>query len=415
MLYNLFARHPHWPAVEKIARVLSERGHRVVLAGGCVRDALLGLIAQDLDIATDATPEQVGSAFEKVLHIGKSFGVCRVVEDGASIEVATFREESDYRDGRHPDTVVYSSLEADAHRRDFTVNAMYFDLASRKVIDLVGGERDLKAHKLVTVGDPHRRFGEDLLRVLRGARFAAQLDFALDPAAQAAMAKLAPELHKISRERIHDEFHKAFKSQKPALFFEISQRTGVLAALIPDLHWEAELGFLGQRKNTGEVLEKFFSSPVPSPALGWAMLLWARVASGAEKTAGHEWLKSFKLPLAMIAEAVAVADGVRFFEKGSDQLGIFIDLARQNWCESFDIFWRRLAAILGERDILVAWDDLRRRHLKNGTLPAPLITGQDLLDAGVKQGPEFKKKLDRAFRLQLTAPSKTKSEILKEI
>ena len=143
-LKDLFAKHPHWGAVEFCIKSLSEKGFIAYLAGGCVRDALLGISANDFDIATNATPDQVEDIFEKTIAVGKQFGVIVIPFDHCQIEVATFRLDSEYKDGRHPENIEYSTPEEDAKRRDFTVNGMFYDLQKNEVVDFVDGQKDLK-------------------------------------------------------------------------------------------------------------------------------------------------------------------------------------------------------------------------------------------------------------------------------
>ncbi|MGA2869013.1 MAG: CCA tRNA nucleotidyltransferase, partial [Verrucomicrobiota bacterium] len=158
-----------------IVQRLQKAGFAAFWVGGCVRDFLLGREPQDFDIATDARPEQVEKLFQKTIPVGKKFGVMVVVENGQQFQVATFRAEADYRDGRHPEKVVFANAEADALRRDFTVNGLFYDPLTQKTHDWVGGEKDLRAKIIRTIGSPEERFGEDHLRMLRAVRFAAQL------------------------------------------------------------------------------------------------------------------------------------------------------------------------------------------------------------------------------------------------
>ena len=160
---------------------LHEAGHEAYLVGGCVRDELRGVVPVDYDIATSARPEEVEKLFPKTVGVGKSFGVMLVVENGKSFEVATFRADGDYEDGRRPKEVKFTDAQTDADRRDFTVNGLFLNPITNKVHDWVGGETDLKSRTLRTIGDPVERFGEDHLRLLRAVRFAAQLDFQIDP------------------------------------------------------------------------------------------------------------------------------------------------------------------------------------------------------------------------------------------
>src|SRR5271167_2817533 len=197
-------------AKEIVAR-LQQSGFAAFWVGGCVRDFLLGREPQDFDIATDARPEQVEKLFQKTIPVGKKFGVMVVVENGQQFQVATFRAEADYRDGRHPEKVVFANAEADALRRDFTVNGLFYDPLAKKIHDWVGGEKDLRAKIIRTIGKPEERFGEDHLRLLRAVRFAARLDFEIEPQTFAAVKTLASKIKLISAERVRDELLKLFR------------------------------------------------------------------------------------------------------------------------------------------------------------------------------------------------------------
>ena len=195
---------------KKIAAKLQAAGFAAFWVGGCVRDFLLGREPQDFDIATDAKPEQVEKLFPKTIPVGKKFGVVIVVENGMQFQVATFRAEADYQDGRRPEKVEFANAEADASRRDFTVNGLFYDPVSERIFDWVGGEKDLRAKIIRTIGKPEERFGEDHLRMLRAVRFAAQLNFEIEPQTFAAIQNLAPKIQVISAERIREELLKLF-------------------------------------------------------------------------------------------------------------------------------------------------------------------------------------------------------------
>lgn len=198
-----------------------------------MRDALLGIVANDLDVATDATPEAIEGLFEKTVSVGKSFGVMRVLFAGADIEVATFRSDGEYKDGRRPDHIVFSTPKEDAERRDFTVNALFYDIAGDRVLDYVGGVEDLQKSVLRTVGDPYRRFSEDHLRLLRAARFVAQLGFSLVEETALAVQDLAAQVKTVSGERIRDEMIKLLKSRYAQKGLEVLRSTGLLSVLFP--------------------------------------------------------------------------------------------------------------------------------------------------------------------------------------
>ena len=189
---------------------LQQAGFSAFWVGGCVRDFLLGREPQDYDIATDARPEQIEKLFRRTLAIGRKFGVMIVVEGKQQFQVATFRAEADYQDGRRPEQIVFSNAEADAQRRDFTVNGLFYDPIAEQLHDWARGEKDLRAKIIRTIGVPEERFTEDHLRLLRAIRFAAQLGFEIEPQTFAAVKKLAPKIELISAERVRDELIKLF-------------------------------------------------------------------------------------------------------------------------------------------------------------------------------------------------------------
>jgi poly(A) polymerase len=194
----------------EIVRRLQESGFSAFWVGGCVRDFLLGREPEDYDIATNALPDQIEKIFKRTVEVGRKFGVMVVIEGGHQFQVATFRAESEYRDGRHPEKVSFGDARADALRRDFTVNGLFFDPVAKKLHDWVGGEKDLRARIIRTIGSPEERFAEDHLRLLRAVRFAAQLGFQIEPQTFAALKANAPKIKSISAERIREELIKLF-------------------------------------------------------------------------------------------------------------------------------------------------------------------------------------------------------------
>jgi poly(A) polymerase len=219
-----------------IVAQLQRAGYVAYFAGGCVRDQLLDIEAKDFDIATSATPEQVQQLFPRVTDLtGKSFGVVRVIVDEEFYEVATFRQDGPYKDGRHPESVRFATAEEDAQRRDFTINGLFYDPVAEKLIDYVGGEADLRAKIIRAIGNPADRFAEDQLRLLRAIRFATRLMFKIEPKTWEAICAGASSIRTISAERIRDEVNRIFIARKPELGLDLLDQSGLLKEILPDI------------------------------------------------------------------------------------------------------------------------------------------------------------------------------------
>jgi tRNA nucleotidyltransferase (CCA-adding enzyme) len=245
---EIFLNHPHWAGVQEVAKKLHENGHMAWLAGGSVRDLLLDRTPTDFDIATDATPDVVEHLVDRAVTVGKAYGVIAVPFIGYQVEITTFRSDGEYVDGRHPENVTYGSPEADAQRRDFTVNAMFFDLKENKVIDYVDGQTDLEAKLIRRVGDPKKRFSEDYLRLLRAVRFATQLKFEIEPATWDAVCEMSGNIECISSERVRDEWSKLIMSDKPSKGIQMLDYSNLWQEVFPTWqghqameHWQKML------------------------------------------------------------------------------------------------------------------------------------------------------------------------------
>jgi poly(A) polymerase len=264
---------------DQICETLRRSGHQAYLVGGCVRDLLLGREPSDYDVSTDARPERVLELFPHSLTVGAKFGVILVVEDSTQVEVATFRSDIGYSDGRHPDCVAYSdSPQEDVRRRDFTINGVLMDPATREVLDFVDGRADLKAGIVRAIGDPRLRFAEDKLRMMRAVRFAARFGFQIEPETLAAARELAAQITQVSPERIREELTKLLTEGSARRGFELLDETGLLAVVLPDVtrmkgveqppqfHPEGDVWI-----HTRMMLEKL--APNCSPTLAWGVLL----------------------------------------------------------------------------------------------------------------------------------------------
>ena len=436
---------PQFEAALQIVRELRAAGHEAYLAGGCVRDLLLGREPEDYDVATSATPDIVLSMFPRTFAVGAHFGVVLVAEgegDGYDCtEVATFRSDGVYSDGRHPDEVRYTrSAEEDVQRRDFTINGLLLDplrgggpldelfgstTASRSaVIDYVGGVADLDDGIIRAIGNPARRFEEDQLRLLRAVRFAARFEFAIEPATHAAMRALAPRIRAVSRERVRDELTKMLTEGHARRAFELLDETGLLAQVLPEVARMKGVQQPPQFHPEGDVwvhtlLLLAQLEPGCAPALAWGALLHDvgkpptfRVAPDRIRFDGHvevgvamgaEICRRFRFSnedtrqiLALIENHMRFADAPRMKES---TLKRFFRL--DHFDEHLALHKMDCLAAHGNLDI---WNFVRERYEtmpQEDVRPAPLITGRDLIAAGYRPGPQFKEMLQAVEDAQL--------------
>ena len=220
---------------ENVVKRIESAGFSAYFVGGCVRDILLGKEPEDIDIATSAEPVEIIKMFKKTFQVGKQFGVVNVLLGNQSFEVATFRKDGVYHDGRHPSEIEYGSLEEDACRRDFTVNGMYYHPVRDEIIDLVEGRKDIEAKIIRTIGSPESRFSEDKLRLLRAVRFCVGLGYELENETMFWIKKLASEIKVVSAERIRDELVKIFTGPQPDVALDLLSGLGILGAILPEL------------------------------------------------------------------------------------------------------------------------------------------------------------------------------------
>jgi poly(A) polymerase len=425
-------------AARAVVRRLAEAGHRALLAGGCVRDLVLGRRPKDYDVATGARPEQVRELFERVWFVGRSFGVCQVLQDGEPIEVATFRRESDYRDGRRPEQVEFCDAEEDARRRDFTINGMFWDPLAGEVIDYVGGRADLDAGVLRAVGEPAQRFQEDHLRLLRAVRFASRLDLSIEEATRAAIVERADLVDAVAAERVQQELRTMLTDEHPARALRLMDELGLLRYVLPEV--DAMHG-VEQPENyhpEGDVfvhtmlaVEKL--APYPDFALAMATLLHdvgkpvaVREAGEPMVFRGHDTIgrdlaericRRLRMPNAE-AERVSWLVGRHHYFMNAEHMRD--STYRKLFAEpGFD----QLAA-LHRADALASWGCLedysrvmaRRQELprrEEDLLPEPLVTGHDLIEMGFEPGPMFGEVLDEVRDAQLDEEVTTREEALK--
>jgi len=446
-----------------IIRTLRERGHQAYLCGGCVRDLLLGREPADYDVTTDATPDQVMRIFPETYAVGAQFGVVLVPirgepdsadkntsaasspepagnDSGSSkadlVEVATFRSDVSYSDGRHPDEVRFSSHpREDVERRDFTINGLLMDPVSGEVLDFVEGRKDLEARLVRAIGDPERRFAEDKLRMLRAVRFAARFGYAIDPPTFSAIQKLAPQVHQVSQERVREELTKMLTEGQARRAFLLLDRSGLLLEVLPEISAMKGVEQPPEFHPEGDVfvhtlllLEKL---PHPcSTTLAWGCLLHDvgkpptfRVAPDRIRFDGH-----VEVGVRMAAE---ICRRLRFSNDDTEQILALIDHHMRfgqvmQMKESTLKKFLRLPGFeehleLHRSDCLSSHGELSAYNFAKDKLasipaekmrPAPLVTGDDLIAAGYVPGPRFKEILSAVEDGQLESRLRSKEQAL---
>ena len=415
-------RHPE---AEEIVRQLSQAGHHAVYAGGCVRDALLKRSYPDVDIATSATPDQVQAIFPQASDPqGKAFGVIRLKQGDHVFEIATFRLDGPYLDGRRPSSVTFTTAEEDAKRRDFTVNGMFYDPLKREVLDYVGGKSDLTAKIIRAIGDPASRFTEDRLRLFRAIRFAVQLGFAIEPKTWEALARLAAESKNLAPERVRDELVKIFTSPDPARGLDLLHASGLIAVWLPELLEMRGCAQSPEHHPEGDVWvhTRLLLTHLknPSPVLALSALLHdigkprtsRTEPSGRIRFFGHEGvgarmaeeiLRRLRFSNDEItAISACIANHMAF--KDAPQMRISTLkrlLARPTFPEELELHRIDCSSSHGELDIhrfLVAKQaEFSQEEIK----PKPLVTGHDLQEMGCPPGPKMGTLLQRLMDEQL--------------
>ncbi len=390
-----------------VVRKLQAAGFQALWAGGCVRDELLGLVPADYDVATNARPEQLRSLFRRRNEIGASFGVVQVIgpRDDAghwtTVEVATFRSDVSYTDGRRPDAVVFSSPEEDAKRRDFTINGMFFDPVTEELIDFVGGKTDLDARILRAIGEPAARFTEDKLRILRGVRIAARFDLAIDPATLAAARAMAREIKVVSTERIAEELRKLLAHPNRARGVQLLSEFGLVQPILPELVADGSAKW----DSGTRVVERLSSTA--SFSLAFAGLLHTLDVPSVEEIADR-----LRLSGAEKARIVWLVENQRALEDAPAlSLSKLKTTLAQPGIDDLIALNRARALASGSSVTSVEFCEAMLRDTSPEVLnPPPLLTGEDLIAMGLKPGPEFKRILDAVREAQLEGRVKTKEE-----
>lgn len=386
-----------WAAVYCIQEKLRKNGFMAMLAGGAVRDAFLGLTPHDLDVVTDASLSEVKSLFKKVLTVGESFGVLRVIEGDQVIEVAQFRKESDYQDGRHPSLVSAGTPEEDAHRRDFTVNALFYDFSTGKVLDFVGGEKDLEQKIIRCVGEAKVRFQEDHLRILRAIRFSAQMGFEIDPSVEAACKEMSALTAKLSKERVQDELVKMLLSSRVFPALEKLWDLGLMEVLFA----ERSKNYL----NVSADLKRLFAKKIFDKDLALALFMWD-MEHPENLFQNLRWPKKNEKNIIKVLKLIKNLDD--FFEmRMALQLIEYDDsLFREYFLTSEALNFKFKVQI---ENLKQSWQQIS----VNNKLPDPLIESQDLIDS--YQGEKLGQMLKKCYYRQLETPGLSRGDLIKMI
>ncbi|HEV2194507.1 MAG TPA: CCA tRNA nucleotidyltransferase [Candidatus Acidoferrum sp.] len=420
-----------------ICEMLQRNKHQALLVGGCVRDLLLGREPADYDVATDATPVEVAGLFPESVAVGAQFGVILIPKNGLKVEIATFRSDLGYSDGRHPDRVVYSKTpQEDAQRRDFTINGMLMRHDNGDVLDFVGGQQDLSAGIIRAIGDPELRFAEDKLRMMRAVRFAARFGFEIEPATFRAIRRHVQEIQQVSPERLREELTKMLTEGAARRAFELLDETGLLEQVLPEMsamkgveqppefHPEGDVWI-----HTLMMLEQLAKGA--SPTLAWGVLLHdvgkpPTFQSAAETGDRIRFNHHVDVGVKM---AEAICRRMRFSNEDTEQIMALVEnhmkfgaveamkkatLKRFVRLPQFDehLELHRLDCLSSHRH-LDSYEFVQ--HFLDETPPEQvrperLLTGDDLLAMGLQPGPEFSRILRGIEDAQLEGQIKTREE-----
>ncbi|HVK62705.1 MAG TPA: CCA tRNA nucleotidyltransferase [Bdellovibrionales bacterium] len=389
-----FENHEQWNAVKEVCLRLNEAGFEALLAGGCVRDMIMGREPNDFDVATSATPDQVEALFPKSVGVGKAFGVMILPFEGFQVEVATFREDLEYKDGRRPEGVRFSTAQADSKRRDFTVNALFFDPLKNQVIDYIDGQKDIQRKLLRTVGLANHRFDEDKLRLLRAVRFAAQLDFDIEHETLQAVIERSSEVGVVSRERIRDELLKLLHTPKRLKGLMLLLSTGLLSGAFP----ESAPFILEEETNW---LKRFeFVKPSESDAVLLALFFYPVFKRTGEQDFKNRHLKTLKLDTAISNEIVHLLNNVESVLKPSEirkgELAETLFDAKSTHLKEFgDVLAKTENAVESDR---VQWIETVTQTA--APYREAFLNGADLKAIGMQPGPRMGEILREAQLLQ---------------
>lgn len=418
---------------EGIVRALHDAGHEAFFAGGCVRDMVMGIEPHDYDIATSAKPREITDLFPRTVTVGAQFGVVVVHGHAADYEVATFRADALYSDGRHPDSVRFCSAREDVLRRDFTINGILYDPIAEAVHDWVHGQDDIRRGLIRAIGDPDERFREDKLRLLRAIRFAARLDYAIEEDTYSAICRCASEIAAVSTERIRDEVLHILTGPNAGRALRVMHDTGLLAAILPEVDAMAGVEQPLQFHPEGDVMEhtcKMFDlANPPSPELAMAVLLHdvgkpatqtlaERIRFDKHDRAGEVIARRICRRMRLSNEQTKVVTALvrnhmRFSVVQRMKLSTLKRLLSLDRFEDhLELHWLDCLASHGKLD---NYEFLRKKlaeFSREEIKPAPLLNGRDLIARGYAPGPLFRRILSAVREEQLEGNLRAKADAI---
>ncbi len=412
-------------SARRIVQQLQDAGFIAYYAGGCVRDQLMGVAPHDYDIATNAHPEQVQNLFRRTIAVGAHFGVIVVLEGGNEFQIATFRNDGQYLDGRRPETVTFATPEKDATRRDFTINGLFFDPIAGKLIDYVGGQQDLSRKMLRAIGNPYDRFREDRLRLLRAVRFGTTLGFDLDGNTWRAVCENARHISEVSAERIREELVKILLSPRRVRGFDLLDESGLLAAILPEVealkgceqppqfhpegdvfvHTRIMLGLLPAQVSVPLVLSVLFHDIGKPPT--FAIDETGRIRFSGHDKVGAEMtevvMSRLRFSRAEIDATVEAVANHMVFKDVQDMRVAKLKrfLARPHIDDELELHRVDCTSSHGMLDNYEYLKAKREEFASEPLIPPPLITGRDLIDLGLQPGPRFSEILEAVQSRQL--------------
>ncbi len=422
-------------AADQLIRVLTDAGCTAFRVGGAVRDRLLGRCPKEVDVATDAPPARVRELFPATYAVGESFGVIIVhTPQGVDIEVATFREDQEYADGRRPATVNFSTAGKDAKRRDFSINALFYCPLRQVVYDYANGLEDLHHGVIRAIGDPEVRFAEDHLRLLRAVRFSAALGFELAPETRLAISRQAPSLRRISQERVATELTRMLTGPRPAVAFRLLAELGLLPVCLPEVQKMMGVAQPPEFHPEGDVWQHTLlmleALHWPNAVLAWAVLLHDvgkpltyEFTRGRERFPKHAdvgshlagvILRRLRFSRRFVEQVMASVQGHMNFMHVQDMRAATLRrmLARPTFAVELELHRLDCRASHGKLDGYCFLIDKMVELSNRPELPSPLLRGQDILREGVSEGPEIGRWLRLVQDWQLSAEVTTHEEAL---